>query len=192
MTDKSILAKPWSSICKLNDTPRSAKTVPRHCQKTEEWVVPLLLEWSSHSLTYEITQLTKMNHIPQPLHSSSVMAHTLGVCLSLNPNKSTSYLLLGLSRNFFFLQWDIKNLNFDWNQAPGILAGLQSWLDTAEWLSAAQSPWHAGLSPNLRETVSHTIFGNGKMMTCPILCKQWHKWREALKDGRRNRWGKRA
>jgi len=37
-------------------------TVPRHCQKTEEWVVPQLLEWSSHSLAYEITQLTKTKH----------------------------------------------------------------------------------------------------------------------------------
>ena len=46
---------------KLNDTP-SARTVPRHCQKTKEWVVPQLLEWSSHSLAYEITHLRKTNH----------------------------------------------------------------------------------------------------------------------------------
>ena len=30
------------------------------------------------------------------------MAHTLGVCFSLNPKKSTSYLLLCLSMNYFF------------------------------------------------------------------------------------------
>ena len=36
--------------------------VPSHCQKTKEQVVPQLLEWSSHSLAYEITQLTKTNH----------------------------------------------------------------------------------------------------------------------------------
>ena len=60
--DKSNSTKPWSSVCKLNDTPRGARTVPRHCQKTEEWVVPQLLEWPSHSLAYEITQPSKTNH----------------------------------------------------------------------------------------------------------------------------------
>ena len=34
----------------------------RNCQKTEELVVPQLLEWSSHSLAYEITELGKTNH----------------------------------------------------------------------------------------------------------------------------------
>jgi len=28
------------------------------------------------------------------------------------------------------------------------------------------------------------------MMTCPILCKQWHRWREELKDGRKKQWEK--
>ena len=45
----------------------------------------------------------------------SMMAHTLAVCFSLNPNKSTSYPLLYLSLIFFFfffLQWDIKSLSF--------------------------------------------------------------------------------
>ena len=62
--DKSNSTKPWSPICMLTDTPRGAsRTVPRHCQKTEEeWVVPQLLEWSFHSLAYEITQLEKTNH----------------------------------------------------------------------------------------------------------------------------------
>jgi len=34
--------------------------------------------------------------------------------------------------------------------------------------------------------VSSTTFGNGKMMTCPILCKQCYRWREELKDGRKS------
>ena len=62
MADKSNSTKHWSSICKLNETPRSSMTVPKHCQKTKEWVVPQLLEWSSHSLAYEITQPIKTNH----------------------------------------------------------------------------------------------------------------------------------
>ena len=44
MTDNSISAKPWSSICKPNDTPRGARTVPRRCQKSDEWV--LLCCWN--------------------------------------------------------------------------------------------------------------------------------------------------
>ena len=50
LTDRSISTKPWFSICKLNDTPRNARTVSSHYQKTKEWVVPQLLEWSSNSL----------------------------------------------------------------------------------------------------------------------------------------------
>ena len=26
------------------------------------------------------------------------------------------------------------------------------------------------------------------MMTCPILCKQYHRWREELKDGTKKQW----
>ena len=47
MTDKSDSSKPWSSICKLNGTPRG------------ESVIPQLLEWSSHLLAYEIVQPIK-------------------------------------------------------------------------------------------------------------------------------------
>ena len=36
MADKSNSAKPWSSICKLNDTPRGTMTVPRHYQKSSK------------------------------------------------------------------------------------------------------------------------------------------------------------
>ena len=59
MADKSNSTKFWSSVCKLNNTPRGAMTRPRHYQKTEEWVIPQLLEWSSHSLAYEIAQQIK-------------------------------------------------------------------------------------------------------------------------------------
>ena len=105
MTDKSNSTKPWFSICKLNDTPRGARTVPRHCQKTEEWVVPQLLEWSSHSLAYDITQAAKTNHTTFHGHCTHPLWwHMLcGLCFSLNPDKSTSYLLLSLS--LIFLQW---------------------------------------------------------------------------------------
>ena len=112
MTDKSNSTKPWSSVCKLNDTPRGARTVPRHCQKTEEWVFPQLLGWSPHSLAYEITQLEKTNHTTfHGLCTCTLQwATPCGVCFSLNPHKSTSYLSLCLSLNF--LQWDIKSLSF--------------------------------------------------------------------------------
>ena len=60
----------------------------------EEWVVPQLLEWFSHSLAYEITQHAKTNHTT--FHGLST--HPLWwpipcrMCFSLNPSKSTSYL----------------------------------------------------------------------------------------------------
>ena len=72
-------------------------TVPRYYQKTKE------LEWSSHSLAYEITQLTKTNqttfhgHRTRPLQWPT----RCGVCFSLNLNKSTSYLQLCVSLNSF-------------------------------------------------------------------------------------------
>ena len=43
MADKSTLTRPWSSISKLNDTPRGLMTVPRHHQKTKKWVVAQFL-----------------------------------------------------------------------------------------------------------------------------------------------------
>ena len=87
-------------ICKLNDTPRVARTVPRHCRKRGEWVVPQLLGWSFHSLAYEITQLLKTSHTtfhgpctllydgPHPVHCASLWIWTnsplIYYCLSLN------------------------------------------------------------------------------------------------------------
>ena len=62
MTNKSNSTKPWFSICKLNDTSRDTRIVPRHYQKTKEWMVPQSLEWSFHSLAYGITQFKKINH----------------------------------------------------------------------------------------------------------------------------------
>ena len=64
MANKSNSTKPWSSTCKLNDTSKSAMTVPRHYQKSR-WLVPQLLEWSSHSLAYEI-QFTSVQ-LPTPV-----------------------------------------------------------------------------------------------------------------------------
>ena len=61
MADKWVSVKPWSSICKLNDIPRGSMTVPRLYQKTKKWLVPQLLEWSSNSLSYEMTQPIKTN-----------------------------------------------------------------------------------------------------------------------------------
>ena len=46
MADKSILLWPWSSISRLNDTPRGTMTFPRHYQKTKKWAVAQFLEIS--------------------------------------------------------------------------------------------------------------------------------------------------
>ena len=79
-------------------------TGPRHYLKTKKWVVPRLLDWSSHLLACEITELTKPYHTT--FHDCSIHPlwwHTLcGLCFSLNPNKSTSYLSLCLWLIFFF------------------------------------------------------------------------------------------
>ena len=104
LTDRSISTKPWFSICKLNDSTRDVRTVPRHYLKTKEGVAPQLLEWTSHSLAYEITQLGKTNCTTVHGHHNSPLPWPIpcGVCFFLNPNKFTSYLSLCLSLNFFF------------------------------------------------------------------------------------------
>ena len=151
MTDKSNSTKPWSSICKLKDTPRGTMTVPRHYHKSKEWVVPQLLEWPSYSLAYGITQLTKTNHTFHSCHIHPLWWDTLWTVLLSESSQIYSYLLLCLS--LIFLQWDIKNLSFirSWNQAPWFLAGLKFQSDMTEWLSIAQSPCHVGLSPNINQ-----------------------------------------
>ena len=67
--------------------------VPSHCQKTKEQVVPQLLEWSSHSLAYKITQLAKTNHttfhgcstcpLPWPTTSESEQIYLFSIAVSL-------------------------------------------------------------------------------------------------------------
>ena len=49
MANKSTLIRPWSSISKLNDTPRGTMTVPRHHQKTKKGAMAQFLEISTHS-----------------------------------------------------------------------------------------------------------------------------------------------
>ena len=100
--DKSNSSKPWSSIFKLNDTPRGGRTVSSHCQETEEWEVSQWLRWSSHSLAYEFTQITKTSHTIFRGRSTWPLQWPTPcrVCFSPNLNKSTSYLSLCLQLNF--------------------------------------------------------------------------------------------
>ena len=128
----------------------SEVTVLRHYQKTKERVVPQLLEWSSHSLAYEVTQLiqNQPHHIPWPLHSPSVMAHTLGVCFPLN--LPFTYCCVSQWIFFFAVRHQELELHWSWNQATWVLTRLKSQLDITEWLNIAQSPCHVRLSPNLR------------------------------------------
>ena len=92
-------------------------------------------------------------------------------------------------RNFAMRHQSLSFIR-SWSQALWVLAGLKSQSDTTEWLNMAQSPCHVGLSPNLRKTVASTTFRNEKMMTCPIVCKQRHRCREELKEGRKKQWEK--
>ena len=88
MTDKSISTKPWFSICKLNDTSR----IQRHYQKTKEWVVFQLLEWSSHSLAYETPSSWKLT---TPHSMANTLDGPLSWSVLLSKSKqSTSYLWL--------------------------------------------------------------------------------------------------
>ena len=122
-------AKPWSSICKLNGTPGGTMTVSRHYQKTKESVVPQLLEWSSHSLAYEITQLIKKPTTP---HS---MATTLTLCdgpyswsVLLSESKQIYLLPIAVSLTEFFCNETSRtwaslvlkpgNMDFDQAQVP--------------------------------------------------------------------------
>ena len=79
-------------------------------------------------------------------HVAESLSREIGVCFSLNLNKSTSYLSLFFSLNFF--QWDIKSLSFvtSWKQTPWVLARFKPQLDTTEWLSITQMD----LSPSLK------------------------------------------
>ena len=83
----------------------------RHYQNTKEWVVPQLLKWSSHSLAYEFTQLTKTNHTFHGWHVSGLWWHTLWTVL-LSEFKQICLLPITVSFPEFFLQWNIKNLSF--------------------------------------------------------------------------------
>ena len=88
-----------TSPIQLNLGPQSASymthpEVSGQFQNTKEWVVPQLLGWSSHSVAYEVTQLTKTNHITFHGHWTHPLQWPTpcGMCFSLNLNKSTSYL----------------------------------------------------------------------------------------------------
>ena len=131
--------------------PRGARTVPSHCQKTEEWVVPQLLGWSFHLLAYEFTQLTKPNHTK--FHGGCTLLcdgpHPVG-CASLwiLTNPPLTYRCV----SHWISAMRHQSLSFirSWSQAPWVLARLKSQLDMSKWLSIAQSPCHMALSPNLR------------------------------------------
>ena len=161
LADKSNSTKPWSSTCKLNNTPRGSMTIPRHHQKTKEWVVPQFLEWSSHSLAYEITKCTKTNHTFHGHHIHPLQWHTHSASLW---TKHIYLLPVAVSLNEFFLQWDIKNLSFtrSWNQALWILGGLKSGSDMTEWLSIAQTSSHMGLGPNLKKQFQMQLLEMGR------------------------------
>ena len=76
MADKT---RPWSSINKLDDTPRGAMTDPRQCQKTKEWVVAQFLEISTSSPQIDgiILPLIGIWNYPDYKNYPRHMAHTL-------------------------------------------------------------------------------------------------------------------
>ena len=77
-------------------------TVPRHCQKTNEWMIPQLLEWSSHALAYEISQLTKTNHTTFHGHPYTFCDGTYSVdCASLWIRKNPPLIYCCVSLNSF-------------------------------------------------------------------------------------------
>ena len=93
MADKSTSTRPWSSISKLNDTPRGAMTVPRYHQKVfgdptpgNLHPFPKIVGIIFPFISLWITQPVKANHVTfsRSLNSQSVMAHTLSMeCVSL-------------------------------------------------------------------------------------------------------------
>ena len=129
--DKSNSTKPWSQICKLNEVPRGDRRVPSHYQKTEEWVVSQWLGWSSHSLAYEFTQLTKTSHTilhgtllcdgPYPVECASLWIWT---------NPPLTYHCV--SYQIFAMRHESLSFIRSWSQAPWVLAGLKSWERGAE------------------------------------------------------------
>ena len=114
MADKSTSTRPWSSICKLNETLRSSMTVPSHHQKTKKWAVanswkslPLFQNSWNNLPTHQPMKLPSPYTLTTPHFEAAALTlcdgppSVCGVCFSLN--ESTSYLSLCLSLDSF---WD--------------------------------------------------------------------------------------
>ena len=141
----------------LSIDPQSASYTQRWQDSSKEWVVPLLLEWSSHSLAYEITQLG--NHTTFQ-HWSPLLLQwptSCGVCFSLNPNKSTSYLCC-VSHWIFAMRHQSLSFIRSWGQARWVLVGLKSqergaegWKEKHSGKNVPRNPLH-----NLPENLLYT------------------------------------
>ena len=112
------------------------RTVSRHCQKMEEWVVPQWLGWSSHSLAYEFTQLAKTSHTAlQKLATKHFMATAPAFCYGPNPAECASLwiwtnppLTYRCVANWIFAMRH-QSLSFirSWSESSRFLDGLKSW-----------------------------------------------------------------
>ena len=157
--DKSNSTKPWSLICKLNDTPRGGRTVPSHCQKTDEWVVPRWLGWPSHSLACEITQLKKTSHTT--FHGPCTLLcdgpHPVE-CASLWIPTNTPLTYLCVSNWIFAVRHQSLSFIRSWSQASWVLARLKSWERGAEGHGGKSSVKNVPRTPlhNLPENLLNT------------------------------------
>ena len=125
-------------------------------------MVPQFLEWSPHSLAYEITQLAKTN----PPHSMAtafpfVMAHILW---SMLLSESAQIHLLPMLSLTEFLQWDIKSLSFirSWSQTLWVLARLKSQEREAEGQE------EKAVGKNMLRNPPHSLLEN-LLNTWPVL-----------------------
>ena len=105
MADKSTWARPWSSISKLNDIPRGARTVPRHCQKTKKWAVDFqFLEISTPFP--QIVQIILLfislwnSPSPQKLTTSSHRTHPLRWPILLSAECASLWINTVLTQHF--------------------------------------------------------------------------------------------
>ena len=140
-----------------------ARTVVRHRQKTEEYVVPQWLGWSSHSLAYEFTQLLKTSHATFHGHSTCSLwwPTPCGVCSSLNPN-NPPLTYHCVSHWIFAMRHQSLNAIRSWSQAPWVLAGLKSQEREAEGQEEKT------VIKNMRRNPLHNLLEN-LLNTWPLL-----------------------
>ena len=100
---------------------KSAWTALRHYQKTEEWVIPQWLGWSSHSFANELTLLSK----PSQATFLGLYPVECGISLWILTSLPLTYCFV--SHWIFAMRHQSLSFIKSWSQASWVLVGLKPW-----------------------------------------------------------------